>query len=184
MELTVLCGRVGEILLAQSDTSELQCGLTGSSKGERRKITPSSVSSDKRRGLSFLLMFLFLLHQISVLCFPRSVVLLFSVSADLCSCYMLLIDLTQPQSSTEALPRNAKTTVIHRSRKHFYIGFWIYFGTAVCVMPRGFELHVAGSRRRKIPTAVIVYQSSDSVWKAFIAFCMCVQSTNVERVTV
>lgn len=40
MELTVLCGRVGEILLAQSDTSELQCGLTGSSKGERRKITP------------------------------------------------------------------------------------------------------------------------------------------------
>lgn len=183
MEPTVLCGRVGEILLAQSDTSELQCGLSGSSKRERLKITSSSVSSDKR-SFSFLLMFLFLLHQISVLCFPRSLVLLFSVSADLCSCYMSLIDLTQLQSSTEVLLRNAKTTVTHRSRKHFYTGFWIYFGTAVCVMPRGFELHVAGSRRQKIPTAVIVYQSSDSAWEAFIAFCMCVQSTNVDGVTV
>lgn len=40
MELTVLCGRVSEVLLAQSDTSELQCGLSGSSKGERGLKSP------------------------------------------------------------------------------------------------------------------------------------------------
>lgn len=74
-----MCEGFSETLLAQSDTSELFCGLSGNSRGERLKITSAFVSSDERFCLvSLLFGFLFAFSHICLFVFCFNSVFVFA----------------------------------------------------------------------------------------------------------